>query len=299
MTGYSTLVLASFIVYIISITSVLIYFGVAIYPDRYFFVLLIPALFIKRTRSFLLEWIPFIIIFLSYEFLRGIADHLNQTVNYSFAIWGDQTFFGPLPSNWLQQHLYRPGTLNWYDYLSTIIYFLHFVLPLSFAFLLWIKNRASFRKFVGGFLVLSYTGLLTYVAFPAAPPWLASDNGYIPHVYKILNITFQTFPEKLNIPSIYTSFDSNPVAAFPSLHAAYPLLILLFAVKFFGKKGLIFLPYVLAVWFSIVYMGEHYVTDIVGGIIYTVLSFYLVTAVDYKSLLSKLPKFKFFKKLYS
>ena len=62
---------------------------------------------------------------------------------------------------------------------------------------------------------------------------------------------------------------ANDVAAIPSLHAAYPLLILLFACRFFGARGLVVLPYVAGVWLAIVYLGEHYVFDIVVGALYS------------------------------
>jgi membrane-associated phospholipid phosphatase len=70
----------------------------------------------------------------------------------------------------------------------------------------------------------------------------------------------------------------NPAAALPSLHAAYPWLVLLFAVRFFGKRGWLFLIYNAAVWFSIVYLAQHWVVDIFAGIAWATASFLLVDA---------------------
>ena len=61
---------------------------------------------------------------------------------------------------------------------------------------------------------------------------------------------------------------SNDVAAFPSLHAAYPFLAFLFARRAFGRVGWLMLAYTACVWFAIVYLGEHWVVDIVGGVVY-------------------------------
>jgi membrane-associated phospholipid phosphatase len=82
--------------------------------------------------------------------------------------------------------------------------------------------------------------------------------------------------EGFDTHQIWNRASSNPVAAFPSLHAGFPWLTLLFAVKFFGGRGLVFLLYNVALWFSVVYLGHHWVIDIVGGIIWATICFVVV-----------------------
>src|ERR1700730_17525889 len=185
-------------------TTAMIALGVPIYPDSYFFVLLIPVLFIKRTRSFILDWIPFLLLFLAYEFIRGFAYTLESHSHYQvgYKIFERLISNDPLPVTF-QSLFYQPGTLHFYDYIATILYFFHFVAPLTFAFILWIRNRAQFLRFTWAFLTLSYTGLITFVIFPTAPPWLASQKGYIDHVYKILDETLRTFPDRFHLPTVY------------------------------------------------------------------------------------------------
>ena len=62
----------------------------------------------------------------------------------------------------------------------------------------------------------------------------------------------------------------------PSLHAAYPMLVFLYLLKFFGKKMWFFSMYVLGVWVGIVYLGHHYVIDALVGAIYAVVIFYAI-----------------------
>lgn len=264
-----------FVIYIVGMTALMIWQGIGIDPSRYVFVLLLASLLVKRTRSFILDWTPFLFILLSYDFLRGFADNLGQRVHFSELINWERGLFGQIPTTALQNLLYNPSSASWLDYFATMFYFLHFALPLSFGFILWLFNRGYFRQFVTGILLLSYSAWVTFLIFPAAPPWMAGNEGYIPQVRKILEVTLIAFPDKWDLPSVYHNFNPNPVAAMPSLHGAYPLLILLFALKFFKLKGLIFLPYVLLTWFSIVYLGEHYVVDIIGGAIYAII-FYFV-----------------------
>ena len=82
-------------------------------------------------------------------------------------------------------------------------------------------------------------------------------------------------------------------AAFPSMHSALPFLISLFAIKIWKKKALPVLIFPVGVWFSAVYLGEHYVVDVLGGIVYAVAAFVAVEKI--LPLLSK--RIDFLKKL--
>jgi hypothetical protein len=265
----------AFGLYMLLTTALLILLGIPIPPDRYFVVLLVPVLFIRRGRSFLMDWSPFLLLLFSYEYLRGLAGKVGQ-VHYMTALRFDTLVFGTPPSVYLQQHFAHQGSLASYDYVAALLYLLHFVAPLSFAFLLWMRRSREFGRFTGAFLVLSYAALVTFVVFPAAPPWLASQQGYLPQVHEQVSVVLSAFPQRFHLPTVYQLFDPNQVAAIPSLHAAYPLLILLFAWRFFGLRALLLAPYVVGVWLAVIYMGEHYVFDVAVGALYSVAAF-LVT----------------------
>ncbi len=266
-------VIILFVSYIIGMTGIMIWQGIGIAPDRYAFVLLLGSLLIKRTRSFILDWIPFLFILISYDFLRGFATFLNPRVHYVELINVDLWLFKTLPTQYLQGIFYHPGQIGLIDFLATILYFLHFALPLGFGFILWLDRKKEFKEFTTGLLLISYSAWIAFVIFPAAPPWLAEQKGYIHGVTKILDHSLALFPARFDLPTVYHNINPNPVAAFPSLHAGYPMLVLLYAFRFFKKKALWFLPYCLASWFSVVYLGEHYVTDVLGGIVFAVIFF--------------------------
>ncbi len=261
--------------YMVVTTTLLILLGIPIPPDRYFVVLLVPVLFIRRARSFVLDWSPFLLLLFSYEYLRGLAGKVGQ-VHYMTALRFDTLLFGTPPSVSLQQRFAHSGSLASYDYVAAVLYLLHFVAPLSFAVLLWMRRQEEFARFTGAFLLLSYAALATFVVFPAAPPWLASQQGYLPQVHEQVSVVLSAFPQRFHLPTVYQLFDPNQVAAIPSLHAAYPLLILLFAWRFFRGRALLLAPYVVGVWLAVIYMGEHYVFDVAVGALYGVAAF-LVT----------------------
>ncbi len=272
-------IISIFIIYTIIMTAGMIWQGIGIAPDRYIVVLLLATfLFTRKTRDFLVDWIPFLLLILLFDYLRGWADNSGQQVHVKELISVELTLFGELPTRTLQRWLFN-GTPHWYDYIATILYFLHFALPFNFGYIMWIYRREYFKQFVTGILLLSYAALLTFVLYPAAPPWYAQNEGYFSGITKIMDQTIQAFPEKLSVPTVYHKFNTNPVAALPSLHAAYPFIIFLFALSFFKKKGWFFFPYVLAMWVSIVYLGEHYVIDVILGAVYALIAFLLTRKV--------------------
>ena len=68
-----------------------------------------------------------------------------------------------------------------------------------------------------------------------------------------------------------TQLASNPVAAMPSLHTAFATIIALFAIRrLHGRLRWIVLIYPVLMGLSLVYMAEHYVVDLLAGVVYAV-----------------------------
>jgi membrane-associated phospholipid phosphatase len=74
--------------------------------------------------------------------------------------------------------------------------------------------------------------------------------------------------------TVYHWLTPNQYAAMPSLHAAYPLLGALFALRLWGRRAWPTLAYTACVWLSIVYLGEHYIVDIIGAVIFVFAAFF-------------------------
>ena len=244
-------------------------------PDQFIIVGLLLAVLLGRPLAFLKDWLPFVAIFLAYEYLRGLAPSLGMSVHVTPLVQADTFLFGSLPTLTLQNLLYNPAHPEFYDYVFTLVYLIHFTLPLAFGLLLWVKDRRVFRKYMVAFGVLSIAGFLTYMLYPAMPPWMAAAQGIIPPVQDIMGRTIHLFVGGPGLlPTLYRFMAPNQVAAMPSLHAAYPALVYLFAVRVFGKKGHFFLLYALTVWIGVVYMAQHWVIDVLVGLVYAFLAFY-------------------------
>ncbi len=243
-------------------------------PDTLFVVLLAVFVVFGRARAFLYRFVPFIGLLLVYDSFRSIADTLNRSVHYVPMINFDRFVFGGvLPTEWLQHVLWH-GHVSWYDFYFYFFYTIHFLAPILIALLIWWRRDRLYWPYVSAFVLLSFAGFLTYVLFPAAPPWLASDNGYIPQIHRISSDIWSAMGVT-NFSELYGKLSPNEVAAVPSLHAAYPMLIVLFLARAFTWRRVWWtMFYPISLWVGIVYLGEHYVFDALLGIGYAFVAYW-------------------------
>jgi len=221
-------------------------------------------------RGVVLEWLPFIAILIAYDSLRGSASHLFA-VHYLPQLQVDQALFGTAPTVTLQHWLWH-GHAVWYDAIPWAVYLTHFLATPIVAAVLFKVDRRRFRVFAVFVATLSLLGLITYALYPAAPPWMASQAGLLAPVTRIVPTVFPM----LHLHLAGALFEhgasyANDVAAVPSLHAAFSLLI---AITLWPRERKWLRPvvalYPLAMAFSLIYTGEHYFSDVLLGWIYTV-----------------------------
>jgi hypothetical protein len=223
----------------------------------------------SRWKRVLIDWLPFYVLLSMYDALRGSADTLllpHLTPQMRIDEW---LFGGTAPTVLLQRWLYTPGVAHPWDYAAFTVYMTHFVVSFVVAAVLWTVAHDRFRRFAWLFILLTFAALVTYALYPAVPPWMASQNGFLPPTAKIIDEMW-THVRMGNGSGVFsaTGHFADPVAAVPSLHAAYPMLLMLFFWKSAGRWRW-FLPlYPLAMALTLVYTGEHFVTDILLGWLY-------------------------------
>ena len=227
----------------------------------------------RSGRRLLLDFGPFLALILAYEWTRAYADDFSPSaIHVSDVIsWEKALFGGVVPAHYLQQHLWGQPCTPLCDGLANFFYILHPFSPFILALLLWFYRYDRFWAYMAGILVLSYAAFATYLFFPAAPPWWATYYGYLSDQ----PVTLDHFIVGVDEMMRYAD-RANFVAAMPSLHVGYPVLIALVSVDVWGKRvwPIIFLP--LAVTFAIVYLGHHYVIDALAGAAYAWAVFVLV-----------------------
>lgn len=237
-------------------------------------------------RGALVDWLPFFALLAGYDLLRGAADGLLFEPFWQPQIDADRLLFGgAVPTVWLQERLYEPGTLPWYGVIAWVVYMSHFFATPLLAGILWKLDRPRFRRFAVSVGALAMAGFATYALFPAAPPWMAAQVGLIGPTARII-------PEiwgQLGIPATFgivgTGYQyANDVAAVPSLHAAYSLLITLElwgdarAARRWLRRLVraLLAAYPLVMGFALVWGGEHYVIDLLLGWLYAAVVFWAV-----------------------
>ncbi len=228
----------------------------------------------RRVALFLGDWAPLVVLLVAYESLRDLVPIVGAP--HHDLGWIDRALFGgQLPSIWLQTSLYRPAAVQWQDVFTTWVYFAHYRAPLVVGLLWWFKNRAEYHRFAAALLTLCALAFVTYTVMPTIPPWLGVPGS----IHEIAQETIG----KLNVPgqlfSVYTHRDYNLYAAFPSLHAAFPVVLVYYGWLRWRFLGAWLLLYASLVGMSIVYLGEHYVVDILGGVTYAIIAIVVVESV--------------------
>jgi len=239
-----------------------------------------PASDVSRhgpIAQLLISWSPLSVILLAYAAAGWISAPLEEGDGASTTRLGeglhiigparaDERIFGAVPSVWLQERLVD-GTPHAYDAVAALVYVTHFVsIPLLTA-VVWFWLRERFVGWLVAVLTMSVMGIVGYVVYPAAPPWMASEQGVIGTVDRISSIGW----ELLHLDAVGRLTEigqsgSNPVAAMPSLHAGAALLVALFVWPSVGAHARVALAaYAVAMAVTLVYTGEHYVVDIAAG----------------------------------
>lgn len=279
--GWRRVRLASFAVWLLVLATVVVVRGVPTsrLPLAAFIVSLLVISRAGQGRTALqrviLDWLPFTAVLLMYDGSRALVTKLGVPVHVTDVAHAEAWLFGGVqPAVWLQNHLYdaaHPMVVHWYDALCTLVYTSHFLATPIVAAVLWVRDRDTWMRFIRRVIALSLAGLITYVAFPEAPPWLAAKDGVIDPVSR-LSARGWIWLHAGHVKTLLAnaqSGGSNPVAAMPSLHTAFATLVALFlASRITSAWRYLLVLYPLAMAFTLVYCGEHYVLDLLAGVVY-------------------------------
>ncbi|MHA2275172.1 MAG: phosphatase PAP2 family protein [Candidatus Kariarchaeaceae archaeon] len=257
-----------------------------------FIVLGIIVAAITKQKSFFKDWVPFLILWFTYDLMRSIADdhkHINVVPIYDLEhdLFG-WMFGGEIPAFWAQnyQHWILSAVAAFY-------YTMHMVTPIIVGSVIYYKSddREKFKEFSYAFLMTSYMALITFALYPVAPPWYIWNEG--------AGYNFDQPTELVGIPGsaaglievdrligmpvfskFYGRFNTNPYAALPSLHAAYAFISAFYTIEKYGwKRTWWIVIYPIGVMASAVYLNHHFVVDLILGIIYVVVSIKTVRSI--------------------
>jgi PAP2 superfamily len=112
-------------------------------------------------------------------------------------------------------------------------------------------------------------GLIGYWAVPTAPPWFAAEQGALgtrkPSVRRLMREHGQAVWKGAWGP-LYDVLGGNPLAAMPSLHFATSVMAAHVLSDAGPVQGALGWAYAGTLGFALVYLGEHYVIDLLAGL---------------------------------
>jgi membrane-associated phospholipid phosphatase len=205
-------------------------------------------------------WCVYAAGFVAFAILRSFADD-GQTVHYHYPIrFGDGLFGTPAPA--YLQHLFPdPSRHNPFTLLMVATYVSYFIIPIAIALYLGRRRPDRFPRYVVAVSIMFVVGLIAYRLVPTAPPWMASRDGYAPPIYRVTSLIFHpdTYSQGLHL------IGSNDVGAMPSIHVAETWLAI-FAIWFHSRwTRILGAIYGCMMMFAVVYLGEHWVVDVIAG----------------------------------
>src|SRR5207245_2597980 len=139
--------------------------------------------------------------------------------------------------------------------------------------------KVLYMSYFYSLLAVSYVSLVFYTLAPSAPPWYNGVASNLLATTSAQNGSSSLFSELARIGSL---IESDKLAAFPSLHAAYVILFSYFTIKLKRAYALVSVPMTVGVLFSTIYLGQHYITDLVAGVLVAAACVLFVTRLDRK-----------------
>jgi membrane-associated phospholipid phosphatase len=193
-------------------------------------------------------------------------ERLQRRLRTHYPIVADRAIgLGRLPNARLQRALARLPRVATVDRFLTWVHWLWFLEP--YIALIWIlfRHPERFPRAARQLAAVFDVGCVGYFAVPTAPPWWASEQGLTDEEVRRIMVGVGEQTWRSAWPAMYGALGGNPWAAMPSLHFATSTMAAISLSEAGQVEGAIGWSYALMLGFALVYLGEHYVTDLVAG----------------------------------
>lgn len=271
--GKETLILTVAMALFLLLTAVFI----GLRPEHLFMAGLFVILFLAGvpTRKLAVALLPFVVFGISYDWMRICPNYEVNPIDVGNLYNLEKALFGVTdgglvvtPCEYFANHHCVIA-----DFLAGIFYLCWVPVPIAFGLWLYLtKARNIYLRFSMVFLLVNLIGFAGYYIHPAAPPWYAINYGFEPILNTPGNVAglgrFDALVGLGIFDSIYGR-NANVFAAVPSLHAAYMLVTLVYAIIRKCKWYVItlFAVIMVGIWGTAVYTAHHYIIDVLLGIL--------------------------------
>jgi len=206
----------------------------------------------------------------AYEMPHDDPQALADRVRVRYPIAVDRALgLGVPPTLRLQRAFSAPGSVNRFERVLVWCHWMWFFVPHGSLAYVWLRDHDRFASSAARMYTVFDLGAIFYWAIPTAPPWWAALHGYLedgqPAQVRRMMIEYgeEFWGERWG--ALYDVLGGNPLAAMPSLHFATSLMAAHLLEEVGPIAGAVGWSYTVALALALVYLGEHYVADLIGG----------------------------------
>jgi len=193
-------------------------------------------------------------------------DGLRVRLRVRYPIVADRAIgLGRLPSVRLQRALAQLPRIAVLNRFLTWVHWLWFLEPYVALSFILIRHPDRFPRAARQLAAVFDLGCGVYFAAPTAPPWWASEQGHTGEEVRRIMVEVGEETWGSAWPAMYKALGGNPWAAMPSLHFATSSTVAMCLAETGRTAGIAGWAYALTLGFALVYLGEHYVTDLAAG----------------------------------
>jgi membrane-associated phospholipid phosphatase len=206
----------------------------------------------------------------TYQMPNDDPEALERRVRLDYPVRIDRILgLGEMPNVRLQRWFAEPGRIRRRDQVLVWSHWLWFLFPHGTVAYVMARRPERFPRTAALTYAVFDLGLVGYWAVPTAPPWYASLHGRLGDrgdiaIRRMMVEHGEAFWKDSWEP-LYSVLGGNPLAAMPSLHFATSLMAAHLLAEAGPVEGAVGWTYALTLGFALVYLGEHYLVDLLAG----------------------------------
>jgi membrane-associated phospholipid phosphatase len=210
----------------------------------------------------------------AYEMPNDDPEALERRVRIDYPVKVDRVLgLGTPPTLRLQRRCSAPGSISRFEAVLVWCHWIWFLVPHTACAYVLVRRRERFGRAATLTYAVFDLGALVYWLVPTAPPWYAATRGRLesestPHVRRMM-IEYGKQFWKHRWGPLYSVLGGNPLAAMPSLHFATSVNAAHLLAEVGPVEGAVGWTYALTLGLALVYLGEHYLVDLLAGLALT------------------------------
>ena len=205
-----------------------------------------------------------------YEMPADDPDALEARVHIDYPVRADRALgLGELPGVRLQRRFADAPNIRAPERVLVWAHWIWFLVPHGTALYVLARRRERFPRAAAMIYATFDLGVICYWVIPTAPPWYAAEHGRFGSGEAPLRRLMLDYGEQFwqdRWERLYDGLAGNPLAAMPSLHFATSVTAAHVLADAGPVEGAVGWAYAGTLGFALVYLGEHYVVDLLAGL---------------------------------